>query len=926
MYHNFMIEINYEPLLKFSGKWRDYQKRILDSLEKHLSDEKLHIVAAPGAGKTTLGIEVISKINKSTLILAPTITIRNQWKQRIIDAFLNGNSEDIISTNIKEPSFITIITYQALLAAFCGIEEKEETPLNEEFSDEENTEEISNEKIIKRFNKEKADLIINILKQNNLKLCCFDEAHHLRNEWWKALDYLMDEIKPEQTISLTATPPYDADPKEWERYENLCGPIDEVISIPELVKNGDLCPHQDFIHFSLLRKEEREIIDQQIIKVNKYINEILNDENFKHIVETSSYMLSEEEILDNPTLSVAILSYQKNANVSCNKDILETLSFKEKQIPKFTTEFQKELLKFIFFNLKEKLHTQNDIELVEQYLNKAKHAGIISNKSIILDDNPKIKKQMANSLGKLDSIKKIVDLETKVMKNGLRMVILADYIKADNLDCSALGVIPIWQTLKDRDGISLAVLTGSIILLPYHLKDELEDILNKNKLEEIVSISVFERDSNYIKITPKGVKKSLIVDIITQMFNQGHITVIVGTQALLGEGWDAPCINSLILSSTVSSYMLSNQMRGRAIRIDKNSPDKISNIWHLATVSIMSIPEKIKEAFNYTSINNNYSSMLQIYDYNQLEQRFQGFQAPSFFEPHYIENGIERILPKKFINLYKNLSNILTEKDFLEINNIMESLSINRAKTKFMWEEGLYDKYNNVEKSLRTGIETEKQFKTINYNGDIYAILFRHTLALAFTLFSFACFGLFSIFYIIPVLAVYLISLIKPVKKFINCSSPAKILRQICIVTMKTLEAMGKIKTNTAQVNIKCDQDPFDKTIFISASNLTPEENNLLIKCIQEILDPIENPKYLLVRKTKLGKKTATDYHAIPTVIGQNQKTVKIFKNIWEEHISECQIIYTRSISGRKVLLNARELAYSGQFRSKKSKKMSRFQ
>ena len=112
--------------LNFSGKWRDYQKRVLDSLEKHLSDRKLHIVAAPWAGKTTLGIEVISRINKPTLIFAPTITIRNQWKQRIIEAFLNGNSEDIVSTNIREPAFITIITYQALLAAFCGFEEKEE--------------------------------------------------------------------------------------------------------------------------------------------------------------------------------------------------------------------------------------------------------------------------------------------------------------------------------------------------------------------------------------------------------------------------------------------------------------------------------------------------------------------------------------------------------------------------------------------------------------------------------------------------------------------------------------------------------------------------------------------------------------------------------------------------------------------------------
>ena len=51
--------------------------------------------------------------------------------------------------------------------------------------------------------------------------------------------------------------------------------------------------------------------------------------------------------------------------------------------------------------------------------------------------------------------------------------------------------------------------------------------------------------------------------------------------ALLGEGWDAPCINTLVLASSVGSFMLSNQMRGRAIRVDSAQPQKTANIWHL---------------------------------------------------------------------------------------------------------------------------------------------------------------------------------------------------------------------------------------------------------------------------------------------------------------------------------------------------------
>ena len=168
-------------VLNFKGKWRSYQKRILDSLDFHLMDEKLHIVAAPGAGKTTLGIEVISRINRPTMVLCPTNTIKNQWKERICSSFLDEKDYNLVSLDIREPKFITITTYQALLAAFCGsvgIEEDEAVEFDSE-DDIEESDSISNSK---RFSQSKADQIIGVLREANISLLCFDEAHHLRKE------------------------------------------------------------------------------------------------------------------------------------------------------------------------------------------------------------------------------------------------------------------------------------------------------------------------------------------------------------------------------------------------------------------------------------------------------------------------------------------------------------------------------------------------------------------------------------------------------------------------------------------------------------------------------------------------------------------------------------------------------------------------
>ena len=110
----------YDNILSFKGTWRRYQERVLNSSDAYLSDKKIHIVAAPGAGKTTLGIELIRRTQKPCLILSPRIVIREQWLERIKDGFLNErlSPEDILSNDMKNPKLITSITYQTL---FCGM-------------------------------------------------------------------------------------------------------------------------------------------------------------------------------------------------------------------------------------------------------------------------------------------------------------------------------------------------------------------------------------------------------------------------------------------------------------------------------------------------------------------------------------------------------------------------------------------------------------------------------------------------------------------------------------------------------------------------------------------------------------------------------------------------------------------------------------
>ncbi len=590
--------------LQFQGKWRSYQQAILDDLESHIEDEKLHIVAAPGAGKTILGLEVLRRIGKPCLILTPTITIKHQWASRLKQAFLTDKklADEMISTNILTPKLITLSTYQGLLAGLSGQVEKD---VKEELTDEEvaalEQEAEQGAQKLSRLNEEKALKLVEILKKAKIEVLCLDEAHHLRKEWWKALEYLMDHMGLKKTVALTATPPYDVDRHEWDRYEALCGPVDAEISIPELVQAGDLCPHQDLIYFAHLREEEKQALTQHEQSAKDFVADFLKNKDLADAIQQLKFWNDPEpyldELFDDPEFYLAVASYLKAQKCEIAKPFLEIFQATGEELPKLSLPEIERVLNGLIFKHKEQ-YTEL-MEQIEALHSQAAKANLIENKSIQIQHNASVAQTLARSLGKLDAIEEIVKREHSLLGTDLRMVILADLIKYDAFESKvdALGVVPIFRHLEalHLPNSSIGILTGQIILLPKSAQKPLVDLMDKAGLKrEDVTFSAFKYYPDYVTVKAKEKAKSKIVDLITDLFNAGHLTIMVGTQALLGEGWDAPSINSLILSSAVASYMLSNQMRGRAIRIDKNHPEKISHIWHLANIKVFNIVDNFK--------------------------------------------------------------------------------------------------------------------------------------------------------------------------------------------------------------------------------------------------------------------------------------------------------------------------------------------
>ena len=920
--------------MKFSGTWRSYQQKVLDNLQRHLSDEKLHIVAAPGAGKTILGLEVIRRIGKPCLILAPTITIKNQWELRLKQAFLTDPdvADELVSTDILSPKVITISTYQGLLAGLCGCKEDAKKDLKDDTTDDikddvselcdDEEEKTDNSRTLSRINVKKANNLINELKSKKIDLLCFDEAHHLRKEWWKALDFIMKNLKPATTLSLTATPPFDVDLNEWNRYEELCGPVDESISIPELVKNGDLCPHQDLVYFSPLRAEEEKSYEIYQQNAEAFYMCFLSDKNFAN--EAVKLQIWENPrkhlglIYDDPSFFIAFASYLIYHNLSISKVFYDLFDTKMEKIPEFNLAFAENLLNKLMFEYREYFPSLN--YYIDEFYLQAQKGHLIFNRTLYLSGNPKLTKEMARSLGKLDAIENIVVSECSQLKEKLRLVILADYIKADafSSQVESLGVIPIFIRLANMGlkGFSLAVLTGKIILIPKEAKEQLIKLITDAGMQsKDIGFKVSKYFPDYLELKPKESVKSKVVHWVTKLFNDGNINILVGTQSLLGEGWDAPAVNSLILSSTVASYMLSNQMRGRAIRTEKGNPDKVSHIWHLVSARTYNLSDEL------SALMSGYILQKDEADFEKVRKRFDGYEAPSLNSPYDIQNGIERCLSDKLINFYKKLSN----KNYLnELTQKM--LSYQRIETKEAWKEGLCKGFGMGVGRLKIGLESQKiRFKTFSYiDGYMAKLTSAGAVAYAFLHASggnkYNNWNPFLMWWVVLGFVTYMLP---STIRVLRTGKPEGILKQISMVILETLFEANIISTNPKMSSLEVNK--IADGYYVSAGALSQRDNNIFIQSLQEFLDPIENPRYLLIRKNPiLYFLKQVDYYAIPSVIGLNKKNVLLFKEIWKRRIGYCNIIYTRTEIGRDVLLKARVRAYSNL--QNKTKKLNRWE
>ncbi|WP_020621213.1 DEAD/DEAH box helicase family protein [Paenibacillus daejeonensis] len=880
--------------ITFCYPWRSYQQRILDQLEQHLRTRHLHLVAPPGSGKTVLGLEVMLRMNQPTLIVAPTLTIKQQWADRFTELFLQTKERpDWLSTSLKQPGFVTVTTYQALHSLYKNEADGADEGADAEVSADGELEQPSEDEDL-------APDALSAIRQMGFRTLILDEAHHLRTAWWRSTLKFRKELERPALIALTATPPYDVQPREWQRYEELCGPIDAEISVPELVREGELCPHQDYIYLSTPDESEAGPLRAFRAETSRLRDELLQQQELIRQLAEHPWIREPEQhleaILAAPAYYSSIAIFLRATGRPEWEGALQILGMKAKQMPALDEEWLEELLTGVLYQ-DEQIDTDHaELKTLAKQLNRM---GAVERRKVYLRSTPSFDRSLVHSASKLSSIERIVGFEKEQLGPQLRMVILSDYIRREDMPkspedmqpLSRLGVVPVFELIRRRaGGLEPAILTGSLVVLPLSALPVAQECAAALGLQ--LHTRPLPHDPAYLALEVRDANRSQMVAIMTEVFTRGGVHILIGTAALLGEGWDAPSINSLILASYVGSFMLSNQMRGRAIRTERGNPGKASAIWHLACVD-----SGIRGGGQ---------------DLEALGRRFRSLVGLSI-DGETIESGIARM------------------------GMDQEAYPPERI-AQLNWD--------TLERAKRRGQLHEKWLAAIALGGGmaeellalddlaprplIYGETIKALLITALGTFIGVILELLSEYRLLQsdmpwwltlLLALSLgvliggFWLVRAARLAIRHRSLESSMRQVGWTVYATLYDMELVQEEPSLQRIGIEEQ--DGVFACWLKGGTTQEQTVFLEALRQVLEPIDNPRYLLYRESRgpLGKRR--DYHALPEVVGRRKIHAEQFLAHWQKKVDPAALVYTRTPEGRRVLLTARGRAMSAHFQTK---------
>jgi len=630
--------------LAFGGTWRRYQALAFEAFEadRRGGRRRTHILAPPGSGKTLLGMEIVRRLGTRALVLVPNTAVQAQWL-RTAAAF--GAPPGMAAADPSAP--IACLTYQALCqlddpavalgdlaerrwaaqrAQATGITAGEASqdaltwtgPAAARRRSEIATITASLKLQIAQAGHGSlrlGDLLsagarqrIETLRGGKVRTVVLDECHHLASLWGYVVRAAVEELGDVHLVGLTATPPDALTMSESDLYDSLLGPVDFSVPTPALVRERALAPYQELAWLTPPLDSETAWLTEHDLRFTELITGLHADTG--DVTSLPAWVIGRIRDRSRSAGEEAAVSWAgfQRRHPALARAGVRFLASGGLDLPPGVPRGE---------GYREPPGLDDWLVLLEDYAlhclaagsseaAAARYAGIAAalralgftlTRQGIRRGASDVDRLLMNSAAKSAALVDVVGCEYDARGERLRALVLTDAEIATVADPSLAGVLRAEAGSAPEAVRALAADARTAPLRPLLVSgrglrcaagdaDELLAAL-AHQAGDAVGAWRAEPAGGLARLAASGPgwQPRLWVDLATRVFTAGATRLLVGTRALLGEGWDAPCVNCLVDLSAASTAMSVVQSRGRALRLDPGDPDKIASNWDIVCIA-----------------------------------------------------------------------------------------------------------------------------------------------------------------------------------------------------------------------------------------------------------------------------------------------------------------------------------------------------
>lgn len=562
---------------------RRHQCEALDAIRTSWSATtrpRAWVVLPPGAGKTRVGLEAAlerrnAEPRSRTVVFAPNTAIQSQW---IAEAEHQGLSA---STDRNLTCDVTCLTYQSL-AVFDAEADPSRTARE-------------------RLHPRGIELLATLTAQDHLVLV-LDECHHLLEVWGQLLVDLVAAIPTAHVLALTATPPESLSEAQSAVVNGLFGSISYRVSVPAVVKEGHLAPFDELVWLTTPTPAEQDWLSEESLRFAE-LTHLLTAPGFgtigfyewltrRFVAPVPDVMSWGDLLAREPELSDAALRF-------CHAGLLDlphgARLGEQHRHPPSAGDWVLLLGDWLLGHVAGS-EAEADVRALAHVRAALPAVGHVWTRTGMRRGRSGVDRVLARSAAKPYAAATIAAAEHANLGDRVRLLVLCDHEQAS-------ATVPLTLT-----GVQEAAAGSGVLVLDTFLADPATAVLHSllvtartvaGSRETLTALVEFVARSSpdlaaKLRVTARadglwdcsqGWTSRVWVRHVTAFFEAGHTRTLIGTRGLLGEGWNARGISSLIDLTTATTLTAVVQTRGRALRTDPQWPEKTATNWTVVCVS-----------------------------------------------------------------------------------------------------------------------------------------------------------------------------------------------------------------------------------------------------------------------------------------------------------------------------------------------------